>query len=69
MDKLNYDFKYIEDKTKGYRKSQVFNSALPSTYTEKYSFKKKLVREDLYGLVLIVIGLILWGLLFAVFTQ
>ena len=55
--RLDYDYEYVTDKSKGYTKSQLFNSAVPSTYTEQYSFKKRQVREGVLGLIYIVIGL------------
>lgn len=60
---LNYDYKYLTDLSKGYRKSQLFNSALPSTYNENYRFKRRSIRDDAFGALLIVIGLILYFLL------
>lgn len=41
MTKLHYNYNYLVKKRNGYRASQVFNSALPSTYIENYSFPRE----------------------------
>lgn len=56
--KLDYDYRYVTDQTSGYRKSQLFNSALPSTYRENYSFRDdRKFRGALIGMLLIAAAL------------
>lgn len=61
MTKLHYNYNYLVKKRNGYRASQVFNSTLPSTYTENYSFPRQqsLFRRAVIALCLIAVALFL----------
>lgn len=55
--RLNYDYRYVTDRSNGYTKSQLFNSAVPSTYQENYSVKDdRKFRGAVIGLCLIVVA-------------
>lgn len=64
MSMLNYDFRYVEHRSKGFNHTQIGSAVQPDAYKERYRVKRRpfpwlavvLMLAAIWGLVKVVFG-------------